>query len=63
VLTPIFHLDTKPKLVQYIKLAAQLKGYGSEWVRAPRLPLSGAERAMVEGVVASTEKALASLAA
>ena len=63
VLTPIFHLDTKPKLVQYIKLAAQLKGYGSEWVRAPRLPLSGAERAMVESVVANTEKALAGLAA
>jgi len=63
VLTPIFHLDTKPKLVQYIKLAAQLKGHGSEWVRAPRLPLSGAERAMVEGVVAATEKALAGLAA
>lgn len=59
VLTPIFHLDTKPKLVQYIKLAAQLKGHGSEWVRAPRLPLSGAERAMVERVVAATEKALA----
>ena len=63
VLTPIFHLDTKPKLVQYIKLAAQLKGYGSEWVRAPRLPLAGAERAMVESVVANTEKALAGLAA
>lgn len=62
VLTPVFHLDTRPKLVQYIKLAAQLKGHGSEWVRAPRLPLSGAERAMVEGVVASTETALAGLA-
>jgi len=62
VLTPIFHLDTKPKLVQYIKLAAQLKGHGSEWVRAPRLPLNGAERAMVEQVVASTDKALAGLA-
>jgi 4-hydroxy-tetrahydrodipicolinate synthase len=62
VLTPIFHLDTKPKLVQYIKLAAQLKGHGSEWVRAPRLPLGGAERAMVERVVADTERALAGLA-
>jgi 4-hydroxy-tetrahydrodipicolinate synthase len=59
VLTPIFHLDTKPKLVQYIKLAAQLKGQGNEWVRAPRLPLDGAERAMVEQVVASTESGLA----
>ena len=62
VLTPIFHLDTKPKLVQYIKLAAQIKGGGSEWVRAPRLPLVGAERAMLERVVADTEKDLASLA-
>jgi 4-hydroxy-tetrahydrodipicolinate synthase len=62
-LTPIFHLDTKPKLVQYIKLAAQMKGQGSEWVRAPRLPLSGAERTMVERVVTDTEKALAALAA
>jgi len=62
VLTPIFHLDTRTKLVQFIKLAAQLKGQGSEWVRAPRLPLAGAERAMLEAVVASTEKALAGLA-
>ena len=62
VLTPIFHLDTRTKLVQFIKLAAQLKGHGSEWVRAPRLPLAGAERAMLEAVVASTETALAGLA-
>lgn len=61
VLTPIFHLDTKPKLVQYIKLAGQLKGFGSEWVRPPRLPLVGAEREMVERVVADTEKGLAAL--
>jgi 4-hydroxy-tetrahydrodipicolinate synthase len=61
-LTPIFHLDTKPKLVQYIKLAAQLKGQGSEWVRAPRLPLCGAERTMVERVVGDAEKVLAALA-
>ncbi len=61
VLTPIFHLDTKPKLVQYIKLSGQLKGCGSEWVRPPRLPLAGAERAMVERVVADTEAGLAAL--
>jgi 4-hydroxy-tetrahydrodipicolinate synthase len=60
-LTPIFHLDTKTKLVQYIKLASELKGHGKEWVRAPRLPLARDERAMVEQVVASTEKALANL--
>lgn len=42
--TPLLHLDTHPKLVQYIKLAAQECGLGAEWVRAPRYPLAGAER-------------------
>ena len=42
--TPLLHLDTHPKLVQYIKLAmAELK-LGAETVRAPRLPLIGRER-------------------
>lgn len=41
---PLLHLDTYTKLVQYIKLAVQECGYGSEMVRAPRLPLEGAER-------------------
>lgn len=62
-LTPIFHLDTKTKLVQYIKLAGQLKGQGLEWVRAPRLPLFGDEREMVERIVASTNKDLSAFAA
>jgi 4-hydroxy-tetrahydrodipicolinate synthase len=44
---PLLHLDTHPKLVQYIKLAIQENGLGSEWVRAPRLPLEGRERARV----------------
>lgn len=48
---PLLHLDTKPKLVQYIKLAMQLTGLGSERVRPPRLPLVGEERAMVERLV------------
>src|SRR5437773_464465 len=39
--TPLLHLDTHPKLVQYIKLAAAECGHGSETVRAPRLPLLG----------------------
>jgi dihydrodipicolinate synthase/N-acetylneuraminate lyase len=60
-LRPVFHLDTKTKLVQYIKLAGQLKGHGGEWVRAPRLPLSGDERTMVERIVASTDAGLAAL--
>jgi 4-hydroxy-tetrahydrodipicolinate synthase len=42
--TPLLHLDTHVKLVQYIKLAAQECGFGSEVVRAPRLPLVGKER-------------------
>ncbi|HEV3342076.1 MAG TPA: dihydrodipicolinate synthase family protein [Pirellulales bacterium] len=42
--TPLLHLDTHPKLVQYIKLAATTCGYGSEMVRPPRLPLVGEER-------------------
>ncbi len=42
--TPLLHLDTHTKFVQYIKLAVQECGLGSEWVRTPRLPLVGAER-------------------
>jgi 1-pyrroline-4-hydroxy-2-carboxylate deaminase len=44
-------LDIHPKLVQYIKLAEQLVGIGSETVRAPRLILSGAEREQILKVV------------
>ena len=47
--TPLLHLDTHVKLVQYIKLAAQECGLGTEMVRAPRLPLVGAEREQVLG--------------
>ena len=50
---PVLHLDTKIKLVQYLKLANQMTGMGSEWVRAPRLPLVGDERATVAGIVQS----------
>jgi dihydrodipicolinate synthase/N-acetylneuraminate lyase len=42
--TPLLHLDTHVKFVQYIKLAIQECGLGAEWVRAPRLPLEGEER-------------------
>lgn len=42
--TPLLHLDTKIKLVQYIKLTMAQTGMGSEMVRAPRLPVEGAER-------------------
>ncbi len=49
--TPLLHLDTKPKLVQCIKLAVQEVGYGSELCRAPRLNLEGAERAEILDVI------------
>ena len=48
---PLLHLDVDVKLVQYIKLANQMTGLGSEAVRPPRLTLEGAERARVEAVV------------
>lgn len=41
---PLMTLDIGPHFVQKIKLALQEVGLGSEWVRPPRLPLSGAER-------------------
>jgi len=49
--TPLLHLDTKIKLVQYIKLAMQETGLGSEMVRAPRLPLEGAERDEILAII------------
>jgi 4-hydroxy-tetrahydrodipicolinate synthase len=54
--TPLLHLDTNVKLVQYIKLAVAECGLGSEMVRAPRLPLEGAER---EAILAIIRKAIA----
>lgn len=49
--TPLLHLDVHTKFVQYIKLAVQECGLGSEWVRAPRLPLAGAEREQILKVI------------
>jgi 4-hydroxy-tetrahydrodipicolinate synthase len=49
--TPLLHLDTHVKLVQYIKLAQQECGLGSEMVRAPRLPLTGQEREQILAVI------------
>jgi len=48
---PLMHLDTHLKFVQYIKLAVQEAGYGSEWVRPPRLPLTGNERRNVLKII------------
>lgn len=49
--TPLLHLDTNVKFVQYIKLCVQECGLGAEWTRAPRLPLTGAERKRVLKVI------------
>ncbi len=49
--TPLLHLDTLPKLVQYIKMANAACGYGTEHVRAPRLPVVGEERDRILGII------------
>jgi len=48
---PLLHLDAEHDLVQSIKLAEQIMGRGSERVRLPRLPLSGARRTEVTAMV------------
>ncbi|HLJ69866.1 MAG TPA: dihydrodipicolinate synthase family protein [Roseiarcus sp.] len=57
---PLLHLDAEHDLVQSIKLAEEIMGRGSERVRLPRLPLSGARRveviAMVERAAATRPK-------
>ncbi len=53
---PLLELDIHPKLVQYIKLAEQCAGIGSEAVRPPRLTLVGEERerllTLINGAIA-----------
>jgi dihydrodipicolinate synthase/N-acetylneuraminate lyase len=53
---PVLELDIHPKLVQYIKLAAEQTGTGSRNVRAPRLVPKGKELADVMAII---EKAIA----
>ncbi len=48
---PLMKLDTSVHFVQYIKLAVQECSLGSEWVRAPRLVLKGAERKAVLKII------------
>jgi 1-pyrroline-4-hydroxy-2-carboxylate deaminase len=48
---PLLELDIHPKLVQYIKLAEQEAGIGSENVRAPRLTLAGEERERILKII------------
>ena len=53
---PLLELDINARLVQNIKLAEVATGLGTEFVRAPRLPLIGEERQHVLGII---NKALA----
>lgn len=53
---PLLELDINPKLVQNIKLAEVATGIGTEYVRAPRLPLIGDERQHVLKVIAEGVK-------
>lgn len=53
---PLLELDISPQLVQNIKLAEVATGIGTENVRAPRLPLQGAERERVLNIIKSAMK-------
>lgn len=48
---PLLRLDTVAKFVQLIKLVQAQVGMGSERVRAPRLPVEGAEREAALAVI------------
>lgn len=48
---PLLKLDTHVHFVQYIKLCEQEVGLGVEWVRAPRLPITGEERERVLQII------------
>jgi 4-hydroxy-tetrahydrodipicolinate synthase len=48
---PLLELDINPKLVQNIKLAETFTNIGTEFVRAPRLPLFGDERKRVIQII------------
>lgn len=48
---PLLALDVSNKLVQNIKLAEAMVGVGTEYVRQPRLTLSGVERANVTSII------------
>jgi len=48
---PLLELDINAQLVQNIKLAESMTGLGTEYVRAPRQMLSGAERERVKNII------------
>ncbi|WP_149193943.1 dihydrodipicolinate synthase family protein [Luteimonas suaedae] len=53
---PLLRLDTVPKFVQLIKLTQQSVDWGNERVRAPRLPVEGAEREAALRVIERANK-------
>jgi len=48
---PLLELDIHPKLVQYIKYAQAQAGLGSEYVRPPRLMITGEERKRISAII------------
>lgn len=48
---PLLHLDAEHDLVQSIKLSEAIMGRGTEHVRMPRMPLTGARRSEVTRMV------------
>ena len=48
---PLLRLDTRPKLVQYIKLACEACGHGNAHCRPPRLPPTGEDYEAVMEVI------------
>ena len=51
---PLLELDINPQLVQNIKMAEVATGIGTEFVRAPRMPLVGKERERVLQIINSS---------
>lgn len=58
---PLLELDINPQLVQNIKLAEVATNLGTEFVRAPRLPLQGEERQRVLTIIEAGLKTRPSL--
>ena len=48
---PLLHLDTHPKLVQYIKLAARMRLRHRDRSGGARLKVEGAERGGILGII------------
>jgi len=53
---PLLELDIHPKLVQYIKLAQAQTDSGTEYVRPPRLILTGEERERILKIISNALK-------